>query len=432
MSAPRWQPLWRGTTLQERSSLCDVIGRDFVDFASEPGALPGAESAGLAAGHAGIALTLAYVSKCGIPVGSSLASKHLSVAIECLTTTPLDAGLFSGLAGIGWTIHQLNLLLPDVVARSAEAAAAAIDSILADAARALDARGEYDLVSGSAGLSLYAIQRLPSKAALSCLRLIIDGLWRRAERTREGFTWRTPTAWRDARRGANGPEPHYNLGLAHGVPSLIGVLGDYCALGIGGRKSRALLTGAVDWLFAQRSRARSDAAFSYYATESGAPFGAARVAWCYGDLGIAIALLNASRAVGHTDWEHEAIEVGKCAARRTAQDSGVVDAGLCHGSAGNAHIFNRLYQATGDNEFRVAALQWADRTLAYYRRGIGVAGFETMHRVAADRPLAPIADASFLIGTAGILLALLAATTDQEPTWDRVLLCCPAALHDGP
>jgi hypothetical protein len=355
----------------------------------------------------------------------------LSRAIECLTTTPLDVGLFSGLAGIGWAILQLNVALPQVAARRGEAAVAAIDSILSEAARALDLRGEYDLVSGSAGLALYAMERLPSRSALNCIRVIIDGLWRGAERTREGLTWRTPAAWRDARRGANGPEPHYNLGLAHGVPSLIGVLGDFCALGIGGRKSRTLLTGAIDWLFAQRSRMRRDAAFSYYATESEAHFGAARVAWCYGDLGIAIALLNAARAVGHTNWEREAIDVGKCAARRTVEGSGVVDAGLCHGSAGNAHIFNRLYQATGDTEFRDAALRWADRTLGYYRRGTGFAGFETMHRVDASRPLAPVADASFLIGTAGILLALLASTTDDEPTWDRVLLCCPAALHHG-
>jgi len=101
--------------------------------------------------------------------------------------------------------------------------------------------------------------------------------------------------------------------------------------------------------------------------------------------------------------------------------SRVSDAGLCHGAAGNAHLFNRLFQATGREEFREAALFWFSHALAMRVNGVGVAGYLT-RRAADDGSSTWEADSSFLTGTRGIALAMLAAITDVEPLWDRVLL----------
>ncbi|HEX7277236.1 MAG TPA: lanthionine synthetase LanC family protein, partial [Acidimicrobiales bacterium] len=87
------------------------------------------------------------------------------------------------------------------------------------------------------------------------------------------------------------------------------------------------------------------------------------------------------------------------AAARPIQDAGVVDAGLCHGAAGLLHVSNRLYQATGDERQAAAARRWLEPALTL-----------------------PVAGAGFLEGRAGVGLALLAATTDVEPEWDRILL----------
>ncbi len=80
-------------------------------------------------------------------------------------------------------------------------------------------------------------------------------------------------------------------------------------------------------------------------------------------------------------------------------DCGVVDAGLCHGAAGLLHVFNRLHQATGDGLLVDAARRWFEPALAL-----------------------PVPEDRFLEGRAGVDLALLAACTDVEPAWDRVLL----------
>jgi hypothetical protein len=99
----------------------------------------------------------------------------------------------------------------------------------------------------------------------------------------------------------------------------------------------------------------------------------------------------------------------------------VVDAGICHGAAGAAHLFNRLYQATGDPAFRDAALFWIDRILAHRKPGTGVGGYE-MWTVGENTELSWNPDPGFLTGSSGVGLVLLAAASAVEPEWDRVLL----------
>jgi hypothetical protein len=144
------------------------------------------------------------------------------------------------------------------------------------------------------------------------------------------------------------------------------------------------------------------------------------LAWCYGDAGIAATLLVAADAVGQVAWRTEAIAIARAAACRPPHRSGIVDAGLCHGSAGLMLIFQRFYMATGEGGFLDAAQAWCQRTLAQRRPGHGVGGYQSWEPqtgagfVWKDRP-------GLLTGAAGIGLALLAAATSIAPAWDRAL-----------
>ena len=116
------------------------------------------------------------------------------------------------------------------------------------------------------------------------------------------------------------------------------------------------------------------------------------------------------------------------AAIRPFAGSGVRDACLCHGAAGVAHLFNRLYQATGEEPLAAAARVWFEHTLAYRQSGLGVGGFRSwssdLSGVSGWRN-----DPGFLEGAAGVGLALLAAVSPVDPEWDRLLLAAtpPAA-----
>jgi hypothetical protein len=109
--------------------------------------------------------------------------------------------------------------------------------------------------------------------------------------------------------------------------------------------------------------------------------------------------------------------------------AGVADAGLCHGSAGNAHLFNRLWQATGDPVFQAAARRWMDVTLDFALAQGGVMGFRAHYPAPEGAGSAWKEEPGVLEGYAGVGLALTAALYPVVPDWDRFLM---AALPPQP
>ena len=100
--------------------------------------------------------------------------------------------------------------------------------------------------------------------------------------------------------------------------------------------------------------------------------------------------------------------------------SGVGDHSLCHGSAGIAHLFNRIFQQTGDTLFLEASLRWYSYLLGLSAESrFKDKATETTH-TALDKsaPFIP----ELLEGDIGVMLSLLSAMTSAPPGWDRVLL----------
>ena len=122
------------------------------------------------------------------------------------------------------------------------------------------------------------------------------------------------------------------------------------------------------------------------------------------------------------------MDLALLAARRPPEETGVVDAGLCHGAAGLGHLFNRLYQATDEPKLADAARYWFGRALEMRSPGSAGAGFSALLEPHSKlwRP-----EPGFLTGAAGVGLALLAATSDVEPAWDRLLLLSVPVLASG-
>ena len=151
-----------------------------------------------------------------------------------------------------------------------------------------------------------------------------------------------------------------------------------------------------------------------------------RTAWCYGDPGIAVALLLAARAASRADWEEAALDTARAASRRSPRRPASSIAAFATGPPGSRTSSTACFSSPGDDEFADAARFWFAWTLEQRRPGGDVGGFLSLQtgQGGADgwRP-AP----GFLTGAAGIGLALLAATSRIEPGWDRVML-----LSTGP
>jgi lantibiotic modifying enzyme len=412
----KWKPVLdgrlRASALKATYSIADSLRKRAVKEAS------------LARGTAGVALLFGYVAEArSSPNDQGIAVKFLDKAADALAATRMGPFFFSGFTGVAWANAHLErrLLNPD-----GEDANEAVDQVLKVHLSLSPWREDYDVVSGLVGYGVYALERLPRQTAADCLELVVDRLDEIAEHTAQGVTWHTAPKLLPETVHKDFPNGYYNLGLAHGVPGVIALLGKICAtrderLQTGRAKAELLLKGAVAWLLAQQPADRAQS-FPYWAGP-GISATPGRVAWCYGDLGIAVALLGAARCVNERAWEREASKIGRRIAGRPAEQSGVVDCGLCHGAAGVGHLFNRLFQATGETRFATAARFWFERTLEMRRPNQGIAGFAAL-MPDPERPGKKrwIAAPGILEGAAGVALALLAAATPIKPEWDRMLL----------
>jgi hypothetical protein len=348
----------------------------------------------------------------------AVAQRCLRRATELIASTRTPPWLLGGFAGVAWAVEHVESLLHATPGDRA----AAIDGLLAAYVARSPWRADYDLVTGLAGYGVYALERLPRPVAAECATLVVARLAELAERGQDGVIWHTPPSLLPPYQLTESPDGHYDLGMAHGVPGAIAVLAALSAAGVARETAAPLLRGAVAWLLA-RPEARADRPgfpvwLSRRDEEEGAP--PARVAWCYGDLGVAAALLAAARCAAEPEWERAALDVARRAASRPAERSGVVDAGLCHGAAGVGHVLNRLYQATDDESLGLAARGWLTRALDLRSADGGVGGY--LAYTARDGADVWVDDPGLLTGAAGVALALLGAATDVEPAWDRVLL----------
>lgn len=322
-----------------------------------------------------------------------------------------QVGLFGGWAGIGWLVGHLGAEDEFVEREVSRRTGAALG--------AWPRWSGYDLISGLVGVGVHFAERLPGEAARGGLVRILDELEKTAVEVEGGVSWFTEADLLPEWQRKRAPQGYYNLGVAHGVPGVMWLLGKLCAHGVEADRARTLLKGSLRWLRTVHPDPETPDLPSWIAP------GVARepnrrMAWCYGPLGAAAVVWEAAREGGDSAGEEWGRTMSVACAGVEPAESGNRDAALCHGAAGNAHIFHRLYRRTGDERFREAALAWFDNTLAYRKPGVGVGGFRTWAEV--DGKQGFVDDASFLGGSAGIGLALLAAITDTDPAWDRLLL----------
>lgn len=408
-----WKPLLMGEDAGKASEILRSIE------VSLERAIPVVQEPSLSSGYTGLALFHGYMAAAyGEAHATDIAERRLDTALDLAPRYSLPMGLFGGWTGIAWTTHHLQSLLEGT---ASEEANAEFDATLEDLVQTRPWRWEYDLIHGLLGLGCYAADHPDRTFRGRVLRAIIARLAEVALEREDGLTWLTIPDPLSGRRGSIPTDGYFCMGLAHGVPGVVGFLARILAADddIGRERGEAerLLVGAVAWLLANKRPDDGGSVFPYRlaATE---PDNSARSAWCYGDPGVAVALFAAARARKREDWEREAIRIAERDCARPFEYSGVVDAELCHGAAGLGHLYNRLYQATGNLTFARAARDWFQRVLAMCRPGEGVAGFSSWWPEAGEWQ----AESGFLTGVAGIGLALLAAISSLVPEWDRLLL----------
>lgn len=416
-----WRPLLSGDTAVRAFDIAQEIAAATSRGAFDP---PGnVQPIGAAAwqcsldGLAGQSLLHAYMAFHGS--GDAYVDSAIGLldqATDAAAELRMKPGLYFGFTGIGWvTAHLAGRLFEE-----SEDSCLEIDELLLSSLPLLSEEGRYDLFEGLVGLGVYALERLPRPSAATLLESVVARLAVLAEPAGEGVCFFNSPGNMPPQYQSLYPRGTYNLGMAHGVSGVIALLGSVCKAGVATEQARPLLDASVSWLLARARPAGSEFRFANTYTPYQESSDYCRLAWCHGDLGVSTALLRAARGTGEAAWEAEARETARAVATRWIDDPRISDAELCHGAAGLGHLFNRLYQETGEEPLGEAARYWLHRAMDMYAPGAGVGGyrmFEAGHWF--DHP-------GFRVGSGGIGLALLAAVSSVEPGWDRLLLASSA------
>ncbi len=321
-----------------------------------------------------------------VPDPDGEAATALESAMAALSASNAGVALYGGTAHLGFSVTHL------AGDEAADELGRVIDPVLL---RSLDVAScpYYDFIPGVAGVGVYALER--GAAGVPLASAVVEELALRSEPRGAGRAWFTDPGLVPRSYGEF-PDGMYNLGLSHGTPGCIAILARCITRGIATERAIPLLDAAMAYLL-EVAPPRDGGRFLHWETDPPSP----RLAWCYGDLGIAFAILSAARARQNPEWEALALALARDCAGRPYRTAMVTEPTLCHGSFGVMHMFTRLHHATGDASFADAARHWLAHGLALdnYAR-----------------------DAAALIGPGGMALALQAVISPVEPSWDRVLL----------
>lgn len=305
-----------------------------------------------------------------------------------------------GLAGVNWTVNHLtnyNFIETD------------LDHILSDSDELLLISLDDDITSnnidflhGAVGKGFYFTER-GTKDSIAGAARIIDHLYSSADRSiSECFFWNSPNYQTN--------EDIQDLSLAHGLSSIMMFAVRTYLLNINTAKSLEIINKSVNFLIS-KSKENYISKFPSYADNSG-KFFESRLAWCYGDLGIAMTIYRVGNALNNKEYIKLSNDIFlHSSTRRDLKNTRISDSLICHGATGVFLIYSRIFYETMDVEMLHTAEFWLQESInlpAFDKHLNGTENFDN--------------DIGILLGRSGIGLTYLMYLNGGSLTWDRSLL----------
>ncbi|MFN8354482.1 MAG: lanthionine synthetase C family protein [Spirosomataceae bacterium] len=339
--------------------------------------------------------------------------EYISDSLSKVQEGELIHSFASGIAGIAWTflhLHNQGLLQDDEL--DAQGIVEGLDEGLFEISMAMLKEGDFDYLHGGLSAAMYFLERTPSPQIATYIAQLVEQLSAVAVRFDSGdITWKflnfnsyDLTTARD-----------YNLGLSHGTASITAILSLFYEQGYAPERCQELITGNLQWMWRVRNKA-CHSVFPNTVTDTPADQ-ESRLAWCYGDLGIANTFWLAGEKLNQQAWKDIAAQTVRQAATRHDDDLRVNDAPLCHGAVGAAYLFQRFAERLQDPLLEAAATAWMQKGLDLALLPTQEDVFLTYRGIDGGYT----SNLSVLDGEAGIGLAFLSALGGAK-TWDRFLL----------
>lgn len=374
---------------------------------------------GLLSGNAGIALFYGYLAK-QYPESNYFdkVTYYLDKIGDAISKESLNPSMSVGVGGIAFVFQHLrNIGLLDI---EEDLNLAELDEFL-DKAADIDFTNEnWDPLHGMVGLGIYFLERNRETGDKKFLEKIVDNLAKMVTTVDGHQIWVTPGY-------AKFSVDNYNFGMAHGMPGILSFLALVLQRGIRENEIKEMINSALPFLL--KNNYPDDQPYCFPGSidvvkkETNENYIYARLGWCYGDLCMTFALLHCGKALENASWIENGIAIAHKASRRTLENSGCVDSGICHGAVGLAHQFLRLYKFTGDETFKVTAVKWIQHAQQdFYKPDLFEGGYFSKTYEEKSESYKMCYQAGLLEGNAGIGLVYLSYLNQINPDWDIIFL----------
>ncbi len=377
------------------------------------------EQLGVLSGLSGIALFQFYYSKyLDTDSNADVGVDIISNSIEKINDGYSFPTFCTGIAGLGWTLDHLEQ--EDFIDLDSDSLLSEFDEYLKKKMLSDFNNHNFDFLHGGIGYAFYFLNRYRNTTSTvlkekytKILFEFVNLLETSSEKDGENkIKWKSVLNIETKEKG-------YNLSLSHGISSIIGILTKLYEHDVFKTSTEHLLKGAINYVLSLENEDEKFCVFPNSKTLDGTISKKSRLAWCYGDLGVGIRLWFAGKVLSDEELKDKAISIFKHAAGRTKkEDSMVLDAAICHGSYGNAQIFNRMYKETGIIEFKNAASFWMNDGLAKGTFEDGFAGYKQWR--GAEKQWGN--EINLLEGIAGIGLVIIDHLSSFDTKWDECLM----------
>ncbi len=314
----------------------------------------------------------------------------------------------AGLAGWAWAMQYLAN--KGVISDDIDGFLKEIDELLYKQMKIYLAKKDFDQLNGAIGIARYFLYRKKTTFVID----IIDFLDKEKVSIDNEIKWQTEVY-------LNPGTYVYNLSLAHGSAGIQHFLAECYKNDIKKDKCEELIKGSINFLTNNIQDFNTMGCFFPNSIDIELTTKTnqhSRLAWCYGDLGIFYSLYQTSIILNDIDLQELCLNgLIKNTQRKNINETMVYDAGFCHGSAGNAYIFLKLYLQTDNIEFKEAALFWLDKTIDFGSNK-GIVDFKFKH---GNEPEYQKSN-DFLTGSVGIAMVYAAFISPKNLDWDYIYM----------
>lgn len=270
----------------------------------------------------------------------------------------------SGISGVVWTLQHL-VDIEFFEYKEVESYLLKLKKVILITITQDKKRRNYDLMHGLIGkmvtlIDIYCFDRIAHPEIKTIISDSINYLENISiqDKSNNAIYWINPV---------NGS---INIGMAHGISSIIWyltrIVEEEIVDDVTIKVATSLIIKASNWLQRQKIinvESRLQFPTRVYVDHQNKKNNFS-LAWCHGDLGVAIAFIKAGQVLRDSSLLNKGIQIAENLSKIKKQDSTIIqdnsliDACFCHGTFGLFFIFYILHKRTGNNKLKEAYLYW--------------------------------------------------------------------------